>query len=285
MRLLGDTPVDVATSDQTGAARPGATGPGTVRTTARSRYGARNVRHILVTNDDGIDSAGLHRLARAMAPLGEVTVFAPSRQYSGAGASIGHIGGGVPDVERVERPELDGLTAYAFDGPPALATLLAARGLFSSPPSLVVSGINPGWNIGLAVHFSGTIGAVITAQQLGIPGIAVSQPDSGPQQWGSAAAAAVDVVTDLASYGSDPVALNVNVPNLPTEAIAGTRPTALCNRVPYQLDNARLVPRDNGSNAVTFDRTGPYQADQLSDITAVEAGYISITRLRPAGTW
>ena len=156
------------------------------------------MRRILVTNDDGIESAGLHALAAALVPLGEVIVFAPSREYSGAGAAIGHLSDGIADVHEVRRPELaDVAAAYTFDGPPALAALLAVQGLFGAAPDVVVSGINPGWNVGRSVHFSGTIGAVLTAEQLGVPGVAVSQHSGGMQRWDTAARVAAQMVAEL----------------------------------------------------------------------------------------
>ena len=135
---------------------------------------------ILVTNDDGIESAGLHVLAQRLAHIGEVVVFAPSAEYSGAGAAIGHLSAGIADVHHVERAEMpDVQSAHHLDAPPALASLLACQGLLGPAPDLVVSGINPGWNVGHAVHFSGTIGACITANMFGIPCIAVSQDIAG----------------------------------------------------------------------------------------------------------
>ena len=240
------------------------------------------MKRILVTNDDGIDSPGLHALALALQTLGEVTVFAPSREYSGAGAGIGHIGDGIAEVHRVSRLELGNLAAYCFDGPPALAALLALNGLFGWRPDLVVAGINPGWNVGLAVHFSGTVGAAITAEQLGVPGLAISQHTGGVQQWQTAAGVAVELA---ASLGDEPVAYNVNVPNVVASRLLGTRWTSLGNRIPYRMRNARLHPIHGGRHEVHFDRDGHYDSASGTDTEAVEAGYVAITKLRPTGAW
>ncbi|MDH4146958.1 MAG: 5'/3'-nucleotidase SurE [Acidimicrobiia bacterium] len=246
---------------------------------------------ILVTNDDGIDSPGLHALAAALVPLGEVIVFAPSGEYSGAGASIGYIGAGVPHVHRVQRPELAGVAAsYHLDGPPALAALLALRGLFGAVPDVVVSGINPGWNVGLAVHFSGTVGAAVTAQQLGVPGVAVSQHSGEVHRWDTAARVAADVVAEqLAAVGAggDVHALSVNVPNVAIGQLAGMRHTRLSDRLPYRMRGVRMANLDGHEHRfeVGFDRDGDYDASEGTDTAAVEAGYVSITRLRPTSAW
>jgi 5'/3'-nucleotidase SurE len=83
---------------------------------------------ILVTNDDGIDSVGLHVLARAMQPFGEVVVAAPDQEYSGAGAAIGALHLIQPEVHK---RRIDGIdTAWAVSGPPALCVFFARLGLY-----------------------------------------------------------------------------------------------------------------------------------------------------------
>jgi 5'-nucleotidase len=131
---------------------------------------------VLVTNDDGVASPGLHALARALVDDGfEVIVVAPDREMSGSAAAIGqvHVEEGI-DAERVDLPRLDGVPAYAVAGPPGLCVLTARLGGFGDPPDLVVSGINPGANTGRAVLHSGTVGAALTAANFGCRGLAVS---------------------------------------------------------------------------------------------------------------
>jgi 5'-nucleotidase len=131
---------------------------------------------VLVTNDDGVGSPGLHALARALVDDGhDVIVVAPDREMSGSAAAIGqvHVDEGI-DAERVDLPRLDGVPAYAVAGPPGLCVLTARLGGFGDPPDLVVSGINPGCNTGRAVLHSGTVGAALTAANFGCRGLAVS---------------------------------------------------------------------------------------------------------------
>ncbi|MGA0354821.1 MAG: 5'/3'-nucleotidase SurE, partial [Ilumatobacteraceae bacterium] len=114
---------------------------------------------ILVTNDDGISSVGLHRLARAMTAHGEVVVVAPDREFSGAGAAVGAIHLMQPEVHRAT---VDGIgESWAVSGPPALCVFFARLGAFGGPFDLVVSGINPGANVGRSVYHSGTVGACL----------------------------------------------------------------------------------------------------------------------------
>lgn len=131
---------------------------------------------ILVTNDDGVESIGLHALVRALVDDGrDVVVAAPNCDWSGAGAAIGkvHVDEHI-DAQQVELPGLAGVTAYAVDGPPGLCVLAARLGGFGPPPDLVVSGVNPGCNTGRAVLHSGTVGAALTGANFGVRGLAVS---------------------------------------------------------------------------------------------------------------
>ena len=144
---------------------------------------------ILVTNDDGIDSLGLHYLARAMTPLGDVVVAAPDGDQSGAGAAISAIYRNKPQVKKAH---IDGVPeSWAVAGPPGLCAFMGRLGAFGEPFDLVVSGINPGANVGRSVYHSGTIGACLTARNGGLSGVAVSQAVSG---WGVEGQAWDDIV-------------------------------------------------------------------------------------------
>ena len=235
---------------------------------------------ILVTNDDGIESTGLHVLAQALTAVGTVTVFAPSGEYSGAGAAVGHLAAGLPDVHKVERAEMpDVAGAYHLDGPPALASLLACSGLFEAKPDLVVSGINPGPNVGHAVHFSGTIGACITASVFGTPGIAVSQLTMGEvMHWQTAADAAVAQVERAMR---DQSLLSVNVPNLPANEVLGAVEASLANRIPYSLHSPTMVEVSPGRFSATFERGAPFDSPPGSDTHSIDAGYVAVTELAP----
>ncbi|WP_420461591.1 5'/3'-nucleotidase SurE [Candidatus Palauibacter sp.] len=122
--------------------------------------------HILVTNDDGIDSPGIQELAAALRAVGEVTVVAPCGQQSGTSMSIR-----LNQEIRLRTSE----AGHCVNATPAGAVLLAHRAL--QPESgfdLVVSGINIGANIGEVSHMSGTIGAAMMGAYLGVPAVAAS---------------------------------------------------------------------------------------------------------------
>ena len=119
---------------------------------------------ILVTNDDGIDSIGLHVLARTMRQYGDVVIAAPDQEYSGFGAAIGSIWLMKPEVHKTHVEGVE--DAWAVNGAPALCAMFARLGAFGDV-DLVVSGINPGANVGRSVYHSGTVGACLTARNGG----------------------------------------------------------------------------------------------------------------------
>jgi 5'-nucleotidase len=127
---------------------------------------------ILITNDDGIMSPGLRAAVQAALPLGELLVAAPDRQWSGAGRSMPAASGRITPFAM----EVDGqpIAAYQIDASPALSVLHAFFELAARPPSLTISGINFGENLGSDVTISGTVGAALQAAIRGIPALAAS---------------------------------------------------------------------------------------------------------------
>jgi 5'-nucleotidase len=249
---------------------------------------------ILVTNDDGIDSIGLHKLACAVVPFGEVTVVAPDREYSGASAAFGAIHLSRPEVHRTSIPDGDGLHAvWAVAGPPALCVMFARLGAFGDPFDLVVSGINPGANVGRSVYHSGTIGAALTGRNAGWTSVAISQAvkEGGVegqawdellehQLWDSAATVAETIVAGLvADMPAAPQCLNVNVPNLPVEEIKGWKRTTVGVLPARPMRVIGLEPKHghDGTFNVKMDWGDAVELPIETDGGAVQAGYVSVT--------
>jgi len=121
---------------------------------------------ILVTNDDGVRSPGIRSLATALADLGRVVVVAPDRNRSAVGHAL--------TLERPLRAEEIKPDVYAIDGMPTDCVNLGIHGLLQEKPSLVVSGINRGSNMGDDITYSGTVCAAMEASLMGLPSFAVS---------------------------------------------------------------------------------------------------------------
>ncbi len=247
---------------------------------------------ILVTNDDGIDSVGLHVLARAVREHGDVLVVAPDTEYSGAGAALGALHVIHPEVRRTAISGID--EAWSLNGPPGLCAMLARLGVFGRI-DLLVSGINPGANVGRAVYHSGTVGAALTARNGGTSGVAVSQAVAGfgiegqgwdemiaDQQWetaahvGSAVAGAV-LEADLA----EPVVVNVNVPNLPLEEIKGWRHASIGRLPPRAISRGTLEPVSGreGVFAVRMEWGDAIELPPDTDGGAIERDEVTISYL------
>lgn len=183
---------------------------------------------VLLTNDDGIDAPGLRALGAAMATHHDVIVVAPDRDMSGSSAGIGRVAG-VEDIvfeHRVLDGELDGVTAYTIAAGPGLAVLSACLGAFGDKPDVVVSGINSGANLGHSILHSGTVGAVLTAQNFGVRGLAVSAALGDPWRWDTAAAFAVRIAEWLPDL-PERTTINLNVPAADERDVRGLRRATL----------------------------------------------------------
>lgn len=247
---------------------------------------------IMVTNDDGIDSIGLHHLARAVCHLGEVYIVAPDQEYSGAGAAIGALHVTKPEVHECFVEGID--EAWSVTGPPALCVFFARLGAFGPAPDLVVSGINPGANVGRSVYHSGTVGATLTARTGGITGIAISQDAEfgvegqayeevlEAQLWESAATVAAHCVKGVIERPPPEASvLNVNVPNLPIDEIKGYRWTEVATLPPHPMARAVLEHKKGHTGSYHVKMAWADQTDQpvTCDTGAVSNGYVSLTWL------
>src|SRR5215213_2332597 len=121
---------------------------------------------ILVTNDDGVRSDGIHALAAALAALGDVTIVAPHLEASAIGHAL--------TLRRPLRMERLRERVYEVDGTPTDCVNIAFTQLYKGTPALVVSGINKGFNLGDDVTYSGTVAGALEGALLGVPSVAVS---------------------------------------------------------------------------------------------------------------
>ena len=249
---------------------------------------------IFVTNDDGIDSLGLHILARAMLPFGEVVVGAPDTEYSGASSSFGALHLIRPELHKANIEGID--EAWSITGPPALCVMFARLGAFGEPFDLVVSGINQGANVGRSVYHSGTIGACLTARNGGINGVAVSQAvDEGGymgqgieemlknQKWDSAAEIAAIAVEEMSTnLPKEASVLNINVPNLELSEMKGWRETKVGTDLIRQMTQVDIEPKIGHEGTFHLklkwgERIPPSSIED--DVGAVANGYVSISWL------
>ncbi|MBI5509218.1 MAG: 5'/3'-nucleotidase SurE [Deltaproteobacteria bacterium] len=230
----------------------------------------------LLSNDDGFEAAGIQALAAALAALGEVWIVAPDREQSATSHAI--------SLQRPLRIRQLGVRQYVVDGTPTDCVYLGLHHLLTAPPSVVVSGINHGPNLGNDVLYSGTVAAAMEGALFGYPAVAVSLclSDSGPtrfvtEEFAVAAELGAKIAAAVASRPMQRgVVLNLNVPIVPRAALKGVK---LC-RLGYtdwsDSVSKRTDPRGKPYYWIGGDRAG---VDNIadSDNNATAAGYASLT--------
>lgn len=228
---------------------------------------------ILVTNDDGVHSPGIHALAAALVPLGEVLVVAPHAESSAIGHAL--------TLRRPLRIETHERGYFAVDGTPTDCVNLGVAVLMKGElPDLIVSGINTGWNLGDDVTYSGTVAGALEGALLGVPAIAVSLRrgrDAAFDFAPSAEAARLLAGVVLSQGLPDRTFLNVNVPK---GRPRGFKRTVQGKRNHITKISERLDPRGKPYYWIEegIDEWAPHDR---SDYHAVKEGFISVSLLSP----
>src|SRR5678815_3657595 len=184
---------------------------------------------VLLTNDDGVLAPGIRAVADALRDFADVVVAAPDRERSAASHSI--------SLDRPLRVDQIEEGTYAIDGTPVDCVYLALLHLVPRRPSLVVSGINNGFNLGSDVFYSGTVAGAVEGALRGIPALAVSLERRLPQDFSHAAGFARVLAAEVIRRGPgglpDASLLSINVPADPV-----VRPSAEI------LSDLDLIPVD-----------------------------------------
>jgi 5'/3'-nucleotidase len=241
--------------------------PTTQRVSAQTPY------RILVTNDDGVNAPGILAIARALKDLGEVSVVAPSENQSGKGHSIS-----ITDPVYVDAVTIGGdIKALSATATPASCVRIALKSLLRDRPNLIVSGINRGYNLGIATYVSGTVGAAREGALSGIPAIASSMDvRSGWNDYAEAAKYTAQLAAMVKESGlPDGVYLNVNVP-------AGT-PKGLRVAAQSRLGGTEgwveaKTPRGRRLFWNTYEE--PEKDVPGTDVSATADGYVAVVALK-----
>lgn len=225
--------------------------------------------HILLSNDDGYLAEGLITLHDALKESATVTVVAPDRNRSGASNSLT-----LQNPLRAHQAE-NGF--FFVDGTPTDCVHLALTGLMESEPDIVLAGINHDANLGDDVIYSGTVAAAMEGRFLGLPAIAFSLVGHTATHFDTAAKVATIIIDRLQTHPlPQDTILNINIPDLPFEALKGYKATRLGNR-----HKAEAVIKDKDPHDNDIYWVGPAGAEQDAgpgtDFYAVRHGYVSIT--------
>lgn len=226
---------------------------------------------ILVTNDDGIAAPGLQTLAKCLETVGEVVVYAPESEQSAVGHGI--------SLHHPLRVREAGTNRFAVDGTPTDCVMLAVRKLLGRRPQIVFSGINSGPNLGDDVTYSGTVAGAFEGMLLGITSVAISSAAYETTDYSTAGQVAAHLARHLLEHGAPAdTVLNVNVPQLPYEELAGLSITRQGLR-DYEDDIVtRQDPRGREYHWIGGMRPR-HIAHEGTDFEAIDSNRVSITPL------
>lgn len=231
---------------------------------------------ILISNDDGYQAPGIVALFNALAQVADVEVVAPEHNNSAKSNAL-----------TLHSPLYVHRAANGFryvNGTPADCVHIALTGLLGYRPDLIVSGINNGANMGDDTIYSGTVGAAMEGYLFGVPAIAFSQTEKGWTHLEAAAHHARELVLQLMHTSLHegvvvPWLLNVNIPNLPREAIKAPQVCRLGRRHAAESVIQQTSPR--GETMYWIGNAGPVKDDgDGTDFAATALGHISITPLK-----
>jgi len=240
--------------------------------------------NLLISNDDGIYSLGVRALANELAAAGhQVTVVCPDRERSATGHGLTlHQPIRAEIIESVFHPSVQ---AWACSGTPADCVKLALWALLDQKPDLVLSGINHGANLGTDVLYSGTVSAAMEGVIEGIPAIAMSLTSFTSRDFAPAARFAQTLVAQLETHPLPNLLLNVNVPAVAAEAIAGVTVTRQGIRRYIDVFEKRVDPRGKTyywlAGELLEEVEDPADAESaISDVQAIRDNYITVTPLQ-----
>lgn len=231
---------------------------------------------ILLTNDDGIHARGLWALYDQFAADHEVTVIAPDRERSAVSHGITlHM------PLRANRVFLNGdYSGYAVNGTPADCIKLALFEILEDRPDLVISGINPGANVGVNINYSGTVAAAREAALAGVAAMAVSIEGYETDHVDDAAHVCVQIA-EIVSQNGLPAGtfLNINMPNIPLTDLTGIQICRQGVNIFSEYVEKRTDPRNRtyywqGRDSQTF------EDDLFVDGAALRRKFISITPIK-----
>jgi 5'-nucleotidase len=226
---------------------------------------------ILLTNDDGFYRETIQALFRTMAALGRTYIVAPDRERSACSLAV--------TLRRPLRVQAVKPRVWAVEGTPVDCVYFALQKFLPRRPDLIISGMNPGPNLGQQdINYSGTVAGAIQGTFHGIPSMAVSLlPDArGRFDLKSAAAIVRTIAADILAHGLPPgTALNVNIPPAPRKGVKITR-------LGWKFYDPEIIEKTDPRNSKYYwigTGTPRRVGDAGTDVMAAHDGFISLTPL------
>ena len=228
---------------------------------------------ILLTNDDGYNAPGIIALYKILRTQHEVILVAPDRERSAVSHGIT-----LNEPMRIDKVILNNEgEGYSITGTPADCIKLGLFEFYTSPPDLVISGINPGSNTGVNMNYSGTVGAAREAALNGILGIAVSIFKKGTVlDFSGIAQFMAQIVNKIHSYSlPSRTFLNINAPDIPINEVRGIKITRQASDNLSTQFKKRVDPRKK--SYYWYDGVNTVESEDNTDVNALFGNYISIS--------
>ncbi len=226
---------------------------------------------ILLTNDDGFFSEGLEILARALQDIAQVYIVAPDREKSATSLAL--------SLHRPLRVKEVRKNIYAIDGTPADCVYMAVQKLLPRKPDLLISGPNPGPNLGQQdTAYSGTVAGAVQGTFLQIPSVAFSILHDAEKNFhyeNAVKIALVLIKKILKNPPKEGITLNINIPPPPIRGIKVVK-------LGQKRYNPEIIEKTDPRNRTYFwIGTGQPRAigDENSDVKVIKEGYITVTPL------
>ncbi len=221
----------------------------------------------LITNDDGVHSPGLEALVQGLSRQAECLIIAPDRDNSAVSHSL--------TMNRPLRVTRLGDNFYTLNGTPTDCVAIGLNKIVKQRPDLLVSGINPGPNLGDDISYSGTVSAAVEGTMYGIPSLAVSLAGEAPYDFSRAAQLAAKLAKLILQQGlPQDTLLNVNVPA--TDLIKGIKVTRQGRRLWDNAIQETLDPFGRKHYWIGGGTPSPALGED-TDVYAVTNDYVSVT--------
>ena len=234
------------------------------------------MRKILVTNDDGIDSDGIRRLAETAAKFGEVWIVAPCKQYSAMSHSATFW---TPiEVWPVDFP-VEGVHAFATSGTPSDCICVALNAVLPFKPDAVFCGINKGYNIASSIQYSGTCGAAFEASNQGCHTIAFSENHEGSTEVADKYIEEIAAVLIDKPLGVNEI-WNINFPGCTLEECKGVKYDCTVSQHQFFSGGYNVIKRDGDKVTYMIDYKPVWEAEEGTDLRAVIDNYVAVGKVK-----
>ena len=230
--------------------------------------------NILITNDDGIYSDGIIRLATIAKEYGNVWVIAPDSQRSGMSHMVTMRGS--VELRKVDFPVTD-VNAFSCNGSPSDCIKIGILKALTHV-DFVLSGINNNYNITADLQYSATIGAALEASFLKVPAIAFSE--GNPNNHAVADFYIKEIIEKLMrDFPGKNTVWNVNFPDCALSECKGIKYDCTVSTDDFYQEkyDEKIISENVKSYTLGFDRN--WKGTEGTDLHAIIENYVAVSKV------